>query len=234
MNERVRWVCPNCQKVYAVPSVEGLTLCPTCGGGRRTSSKNPKAVKPVPASTKQSASNVPVPPQTAPQATEKVAHALRALWHERPVWSGLWAVPLVAIGFLVSDFRRRTEVPSTSAISDFTPSERAKAADAGANPDPTPDQPTDSTAHSSHTAFTRPSAQPSIDSYTDAQLKLLLTGTYESDTGTQSLSITFVYPVYRLNPSRNFVWAAGILVHGKSIPNIYCSLQPTRPTACAS
>ncbi len=30
MTERVKWICPFCNKTLAVPSVDGLTACPTC------------------------------------------------------------------------------------------------------------------------------------------------------------------------------------------------------------
>ena len=50
----------------------------------------------------------------------------------------------------------------------------------------------------------------SIPTYTDAQLRSLLAGTYENETDSGShLSITFIYPIYTLNQSRDFVWAAG-------------------------
>lgn len=33
MLKRTEWTCPGCQKKYAVPSTDGLTVCPTCAVG---------------------------------------------------------------------------------------------------------------------------------------------------------------------------------------------------------
>lgn len=30
MLARTEWICPGCQRKYAVPSTDGLTVCPTC------------------------------------------------------------------------------------------------------------------------------------------------------------------------------------------------------------
>ena len=49
MTERVHWTCPGCGKKYAVPSIKGLTYCPSCLAVRSSSERSdePDAETPI-------------------------------------------------------------------------------------------------------------------------------------------------------------------------------------------
>ena len=142
MTDRIRWVCPVCQKAYAVPSIEGLTRCPACASDKSLASKKLRPSKPKPTSINPPTSNVPV----AILGTEGVAEAALKTWRERLLWVGLWAVPLLgvaaAIGFVVIDSKRRAEVASDSPSTTVaTVPEKEAEAEAKAEPIPQADPP---------------------------------------------------------------------------------------------
>lgn len=62
---RVNWTCPGCNRLYSVPTTDGLFLCPTCLGGSDIRHPIPKTSR-----TTHGASPPPLPDKATPSSVQ--------------------------------------------------------------------------------------------------------------------------------------------------------------------